>query len=227
MENTIFSGQQAPSAAYDFRVYDQVWQRVTPGVDPYACDDGAMPQHTSQESAPSAPPVPAPPAQAAAAPVQPAPQQEDSLPGADPNPCCMGTDAQDSLTVMEGFIQEELADSRCCQSLSNRVRNQGAAQLMRRIACEKQAAAREMCGAYYLITGKRYAPAITVERMCWNSLAEALRSCYHQEACNGFNYARAADETMDPCLTKLFNRLSQQAYQSAEDVMTLLGRIIC
>ena len=36
MENTIFDGGQEMSAAYDYRVYDRVWQRVSPGVDPYA-----------------------------------------------------------------------------------------------------------------------------------------------------------------------------------------------
>jgi len=217
MENTIFSGQQAPSAAYDYRVYDQVWQRVTPGVDPYA-EDAAAP---TQETAPTVP----------AAPVQAAPRQEgdgeSTLPGADVNPCCMGTNAQESVKVLEGFIQEELASSRCCWTLSCTIRNQSATQLMRRIASEKQAAVREMCGAYFLITGSRYTPAITVEHMHWSCLAEALRSCYHQEACSGLNYARAADETTDLCLTKLFNRLSEQAYQRADDVMNLLGKIVC
>ena len=68
---------------------------------------------------------------------------------------------------------------------------------------------------------------MAVDHKHWESLAEALRSCYHQEACNGLNFARAADETTDLCLTKLFNQLSQQAYQRAEDVMSLLGRLIC
>ncbi len=224
MESTIFSGQQAPSAAYDYRVYDQVWQRVIPGVDPYS-EDAAVP---AQEAArvPLTPPVPASPAQAA-----PQPRQESggesNLPGAAPNPCCMGTNAQESVEVLEGFIQEELASCRCCNSLLCSIRNQTAVQLLRRIASEKQAAAREMCGAYYLITGSRYTPTITVEHRHWSSLAEALRSCYHQEACGGLNYARAADETTDRCLTKLFNRLSEQAYQRADDVMSLLGRIVC
>jgi len=213
MENTIFSGQQAPSAAYDYRVYDQVWQRVTPGIDPYA-EDSTTPAAT--------PPVPAAPAQAA-----PRQENESTLPGATVNPCCMGTNAQESVEVLEGFIQEELASSRCCWSLSCNIRNQTAVQLLRRIASEKQAAVKEMCGAYYLITGSRYTPAIAVEHMQWSCLAEALRSCYHQEACSGLNYARAADETTDQCLTKLFNRLSEQAYQRADDVMNLLGKIVC
>ena len=33
MENNM-SGGQAPSPAYDYRLYDQVWQRVSPGIDP-------------------------------------------------------------------------------------------------------------------------------------------------------------------------------------------------
>ncbi|MBD5162934.1 MAG: ferritin-like domain-containing protein [Oscillibacter sp.] len=227
MEHTISDGQ-VPSPAYDFRTYDQVWRRVTPGVDPFSSDPSAAGMtEAPQSAAPAAPPA----AQAASGAV-PAPRQEvggneSALPGAEPNPCCMGTNAQDSVEVLEGFIQEELAGSRCCQSLACHVRSQTAARLFRRFACEKQAAAREMCGAYYLITGTRYAPAVTVEHMHWGSLTEALRSCYHQEACGGLNYARASDETTDLCLTKLFGQLSEQAYRRAEDVMSLLGKLIC
>lgn len=209
MENTILSGQ-TPSPAYDYRVYDQIWQRVTPGVDPFS------------EDAVSSSPTPA---------VQSVSRQESggaaALPGAEQDPCCMGTNAQNSTLVLEGFIQEELAGARQCQCLAGHTRNQTAAQLFRRIACEKQAAARELCGAYYLITGTRYAPSITVEHVHCLNLAEALRSCYHQEACAGLNYARAADETTDKCLTDLFNRLSGQSYQRAEDVMALLGKVVC
>ena len=215
MENTIFSGQQAPSAAYDFRVYDKVWQRVAPGTDPYA-EDAAVPAETSA--------VPAPAAQAQSA----ARQEEDmaNLPGAFPDLCCMGTAAQDPTEVLEGFIQEELASGRCCQSLACNVRNQAASQLLRRIGSEKLAAARELRGAYYLITGNCYTPSVAVEHMHWGSLAEALRACYHQEACSGLNYARAADETTDLCLSKLLTRLSGQAYQRSEDIMSLLGRLV-
>ena len=81
--------------------------------------------------------------------------------------------------------------------------------------------------AYYLITGQCYTPAISVEQMQWDSLAAALRSCYHQEACNGFNYARAADGTADLCLQKLFTKLSQQAYKRADEVMCALGQVLC
>ncbi len=213
MENTITGGSQNLSAAYDYRVYDRVWQRVSPELNPYPDSPGA--------EAPAPVPVPA----------VPAPAQEGggeaTLPGAERNPCCMGTEAQESLEVLEGFLEEELAEARCCRAMACRFRNQGAVRLLRRLAAEKAAAARELASAYYLTTGSCYAPAITVEHMQWAGLAEALRSCYHQEACNGLNYQRAADETLDPCLQKLFRRLGEQSYRRAEEIMALLGKLLC
>ncbi|MDE7221229.1 MAG: ferritin-like domain-containing protein [Oscillospiraceae bacterium] len=228
MENTMFSGQ-TPSPAYDYRVYDQVWQRVAPGTDPFSPDPAAAGMTESPQAMNPIPPVnPAPAAPAASAP---APRQENggegNIPGAESNPCCMGTEARESLEVLEGFLQEELAEARCCQSLACRTRNRQAARLLCQTAAEKRTAARELCAAYYLITGKQYAPAITVEHLHWESLPQALRSCYHQEACNGLNYQRASDESLDPCLQKLFARLADQSYQRAEKVMALLGNLIC
>ncbi len=222
MENTTFGGQ-APSPAYDYRVYDQVWQRVTPGMDPFS-NDPASAGMTEAAVTPTPPVNPAAPAAAAPAPRQ---ENESTLPGAEANPCCMGTEAKDSLEVVEGFLQEELAESRCCQALACRIKNQQAARILRQAAAEKCAAARELCAAYYLITGERYTPAITVEHRHWEDLSQVLLSCYHQEACNGLNYQRAADETLDTCLQKLFARLSEQSYRRAEEVMSLLGKLIC
>ena len=220
MENTIFDGGQEMSAAYDYRVYDRVWQRVSPGVDPYAEQPSGV-----ESAAPSVPP--SAPAQPVPLPIQPVPGNEALLPGAEKNPCCMGSEAQDSLTVLTGFLEEELAGCRHCMALARCVRNPSAARLLRRAASEKQAAARDLCGAYYLVTGSRYASAVASEHLELAGLPESLRACYHQEACNGFNYRRAAGETMDLCLQKLFTRLGDQAYRRSEEIMSLLGRILC
>ena len=199
MENTIFDGGQEMSAAYDYRVYDRVWQRVSPGVDPYAEQPSGV-----ESTPPSAPP--SAPAQPVPLPIQPPSGGDEALlPGAEKNPCCMGTEAQDSLEVLKGFLEEEMAGRRHCMAL----------------AC------RDLHGAYYLITGSRYASAVAAEHVQLDSLPEALRACYHQEACNGFNYRRAAGETMDLCLQKLFTRLGDQAYRRSEEIMSLLGRILC
>lgn len=225
MENTTTAGGQSVPTAYDYRIYDRIWQRVSPDLNPYpdvraAADAGdtAVPAPQEQIPAPAAPAVPVPAQEGGG---------ETELPGAERNPCCMGTEAQESLEVLEGFIEEELAERRCCLAMACRFRNQSAVKLFRRIAAEKQAAARELGSAYYLITGSCYTPAISVEHLQWAGLAEALRSCYHQEACNGFNYQRAADETTDPCLEKLFARLGGQSYRRAEEIMALLARLLC
>ncbi len=218
MENTLYGGQAAPSPAYDFRLYDQVWQRVTPDADPFSPDPAVAGMTAAPRTAAPEAAVPAPRQEGGG---------EGNLPGAEANPCCMGSEARESLEVLEGFLQEELAESRCCQALACRVRNRQAAQLLCRAAAEKRAAARELCAAYYLITGSRYDPPITVERLQWEDLSQTLRTCYHQEVCNGLNYRRAADETLDTCLQKLFHRLADQAYRRGEEIMTLLGRLIC
>ena len=220
MENNT---AQIPTA-YDYRRYDRIWQRVSPDLDPYP-DVRAAGDNMETCAPAAAVPAVAPAMESGVA--GSGNSGEDTLPGAEMNPCCMGTEAQQSLEVLEGFIEEELAERRCCLHLSRRFRNQQAARLMRRFASEKQAAARELSTAYYLITGSCYAPAITMEHMQWAGMAEALRHCYHQEACNGFNYQRAADETIDPCLQKLLGRLAEQSYQRADGVMALLGQIIC
>ena len=228
MENTM-SGGQTVSPAYDYRVYDQVWQRVTPGMDPFSPDPSAAGMtEAPQTVSPTPPASPTASAASAAAPVS---RQESggeaALPGGSPNPCCMGTEAKESLEVLEGFLQEELAEAGCCQSLACRVRNRQAARLFQQSAAEKRAAAKELCAAYFLITGNPHTSTVTVEHLHWENLSQALRACYHQEVCNGFNYQRAADETLDLCLQKLFSRLSEQSYRRAERVMDLLGTLIC
>lgn len=243
MENPIVGQCPEGTVTYDYRMYDRIWQRVSPDLNPYPDVRAAAAQSPTAPTPAAAPTPTAPPKLETPAvpvavetpvpsPAAPTPDSaniaaESQLPGAEMDPCCMGTQARESLQVLEGFIEEELAERRCCLSLCRRVHNAHAARLLRRIANDKQCAARDMCTAYYLITGQCYTPAITVEQMQWDSLAAALRSCYHQEACNGFNYARAADGTADLCLQKLFTKLSQQAYKRADEVMCALGQVLC
>lgn len=200
--------------AYDYRMYDNVWQRVSPGCNPYDNGDTASLDGSMN-------------VQMAQVPQHAARREETDLPGAQLDPCCMGSAAAQDLKVLEGFIEEELAQRRCYLGLSQRLCHGGAARLLRCIAQEKKDAAQDMKTAYYLITGTCYEHSISIDHMRWHSLADALRSCYHQEACNAFNYRRASDESVDPCLQKLFGRLSSQAFARAEALMELLGRILC
>lgn len=201
--------------AYDYRMYDNVWQRVAPGCDPYGELPAAVRPDNGATSPQTAMTLPA------------SAEGETTLPGAQTDPCCMGSEAMESLEVLGGFIEEELAQRRCYMALAARLCHGGAARLLNALAREKQEAARELKSAYFLITGTCYENIVSIDHMRWNSAADALRSCYHREACNGFNYRRAADETVDTCLQKLFGRLSEQSFARAEALMELLGHMIC
>ena len=83
---------------YDFRQHDRLWQRVGPGLEPYP--------ETTAEAMPRREELP--------------PAQESRLPGAEPNPCCMGSEAMELLAVLEGYIEEELEDRRRYLALSRR-----------------------------------------------------------------------------------------------------------
>ena len=167
--------------ACDYEACREVWKRVAPGEDPYPMADNANTQMSAQDS-------------------------ELTLPGAEANPCCMGSEASVSVEVLQGFLREELGDAQVYAYLSS---------------CTPR---REMAAAIYLITGKAYCPRVCVEQPDTCDLCALLRSLYHAEACAGYNYARAGEETLDLCLSKLFAAMSEDEYRHAELLMKLLGR---
>ena len=188
-------------AVYDFRQHDQLWRRVNPGLEPYPAAPAAFAQQSGGLTA----------------------AQESQLPGAEPNPCCMGTEAAELLAVLEGYIEEELEDRRRYLALSRQA-PAWARQTLRDIAEEEGGHARRLLAARYLITGQPYRPNLVCGVFCPGRWAEELRRSYHEEACGGLNYARTADGTTDVCLAKLLNELSEDEYRHAERLMTLLER---
>ena len=216
MQHTDYTPRQETSAVCDYDMYDRIWQRVSPDLNPYP--------HVRGEENEITPPQPQQPSgclpsrQAADTDIQP----ETAL-----STCCMGNDARQSLDTLKGFLEEELAESRCAMALSRQVSHRNAARLLRQIAAEKREAARRLQAACYLIDGTCHVPEISVERTRFGSLAEALRHCYHQDACNGYHYQQAAKETTDSCLSGLMMELSKQSYHRADAVMRLLGEVLC
>lgn len=195
---------------YDFRQYDRIWQRVAPNLEPYPSvrpEEGAVVPAMAEQ--PSVPGSPAPP--------------ESQLPGAETDPCCMGSAAAEMLEVLTGFVEEELADRRYFLALARQAPS-WARQRLREMADDEGLHARRLMAVYYLITGACYHPAISNERIYIGRWCTALRERYHAEACNGLNYARAADGTTDPCLAKLLNALSADEYRHAEELMRMLER---
>mgnify|MGYP000379846125 FL=1 len=197
---------------YDFRQHDRLWQRVNPALEPYpetaaetlpARGGGQITQPANSGSLTAA--------------------QESQLSGAEPNPCCMGSEAAELLEVLEGYIEEELEDQRRYLALARQA-PVWARQTLREIAEDEGAHARRLLSARYLITGQCYRPNMVQGQLCMGDWCGALRQCYHEEACGGFNYARTADSTSDICLARLLNELSGDEYRHAERVMSLLER---
>lgn len=219
MEYTDYGLDQETEAVCDYRMYDRIWQRVSPELNPYphirAAESEINPPETEVQ-------IPSPQGEEVVSPGQEEVPQETGM-----QPCCMGLDARGALQALKGFMEEELAESRCCAALSRQVCSRNAARLLRRMAMEKREAARRLQAACYLIDGTCCTPEVPLERTRFSSLAEALRHCYHQDACNGFAYRQAAEETSDMCLCGLLKELSRQSYSRADAVMRLLGEVLC
>lgn len=202
---------------YDYRQYDRIWQRVAPDLEPYPglrqSEGGAAPAPAEEM------PAAAPSTTAALA------RQEAQLPGAEMNPCCMGSAAAEMLEVLTGFIEDELADRRYYLALVRQAPT-WARQRLRDIAADEGAHARRLMAVHYLITGGCYRPAVSCERIYIGRWCAALRQRYHEEACGGFNYARAADGTTDICLAKILNEMSADEYRHAGEMMSMLERAL-
>lgn len=214
MQHTDYTPRQEAGAVCDYEMYDRIWQRVSPNLQPYP--------HLHGEASEITPPAPAAPGPASRQ-----SPEEETPPETALTPCCMGGDARSSLDVLKGFLEEELAECRCAMALSRQVSHRGTARLLRQMAGEKRETARRLQAACYLIDGACPAPEVPLERTRFGSLAELLRWFYHQEACNGYHYQQAAEETSDPCLSALLAELGRQAYGRADAVMRLLGEVLC
>ena len=185
--------------ACDYEACREVWKRVAPGEEPYPMADNANTQMSAQDS-------------------------ELTLPGAEADPCCMGSEASVSVEVLQGFLREELGDAQVYAYLASCTPRRELARAFRALSEDEKRHARDLAAAIYLITGKAYCPRVCVEQPDTCDLCALLRSLYHAEACAGYNYARAGEETLDLCLSKLFAAMSADEYRHAELLMKLLGR---
>ncbi len=208
MENELSAAQ---NAAYDYRRCARVWQRVDPTLDPYpdVRATAAMAADTPGDGLSAA-----------------ERNAELTLPGAQADPCCMGTAALESLEVLQDFIREELADRRTYLFLARRAPTAEARQVFRAIASDEGRHARRLLAAVYLITGERYCPAICYPPLRCDGYCAALRERYHEEACGGYNYRRASQETLDPCLQQLLLAFSQDEYRHANAMLCLLSGVM-
>lgn len=194
---------------YDYRQYDRIWERVAPTLNPYPA---VRTQNTGAAVSP--------------APASQSTQSEETLPGAQMDPCCMGTAAAESIDVLKGFIEGELSDRQTYMALARQAPNSMAARTLREIAADEAAHAKRLMAVYYLITGECFRPSLSRGQISMGNWCATLRQRYHEEACGGFNYIRAAEGTTDPCLSKLLTQLSEDEYRHADRLLNLLERAL-
>lgn len=216
MANARFSAVEQAAEAPDYARYDRVWQRVAPTMDPY-------PQVRAQRQREEAP---AQEIGSAAAQDTAEVRRELMLPGAEENPCCLGTEAQDMAAVVEGFAREEAADGASFCQLARQAPNRMQCAALRELGQSAERRGRELMAIFYLIGGeqRKFAPAaVILPRLPYREL---LRQRYHDAACNALNYARAADGTADVCLQRMLARFSGESYLDAERVLKLLAQLL-
>lgn len=186
---------------YDYRTYDHIWQRVDPTLTPYP----------SIRSTPEATTAMTP--------------QVDTLPGAQQDPCCMGSAAMEMLQVLDGFIQVEL-EGRWYYTQLLRTAPAASRGMLREFITQKALHAKRLMAVYYLITGQCYDNNLICAPVKTDTWCQTLRQRYHAEACGGFNYARAADGTTDPCLSSLLKDVSTATYHMAQRLLVTLEKSI-
>lgn len=196
MEQTLHGPE-----VYDFRQHDQLWRRVGPGLEPYpAGGQGTQTADTGLAAVP-----------------------ESRLPGAEPDPCCMGTEAAELLAVLEGYITEEREARQQYLALSRQA-PAWARQTLRELAEDEGGHVRRLEAVCYLITGQTRRPRAVCLQPVRQDWCTALRQSYHGEVCTAMNYARTADSTPDVCLSRLLNQLSAEEYRHADRLLALLER---
>lgn len=194
------------NSAYDYACCERVWRKVAPTENPYPNARAEAEKNTSDGGQPQ--------------------NSGLSLAGAQRDPCCMGTAAAESLEVLEGFVREELAAKQMYLCFSRCAPARETRRLFYAMACDEERHARQLTAAIYLATGEIYCPRVCAEQTCSEGYCACLRRFYHEEACSGYNYFRAGEETLDYCLEQMFTDMSKDEYRHARQILRLLSRAL-
>lgn len=192
--------EESKNCAYDYEHCERVWRKVAPQENPYPEARAAMEAGEKTDG------------------LLPTQTQEE--------PCCMGTAAVQSLEVLRGFVREELAARQTYLDFARCLSSREVRRVLHAMAADEERHARQLSAAIYLATGETYCPRVCVERAHYDSYCAALRQFYHEEACGGYNYFRAGEETLDYCLEQMFSAMSQDEYRHARTLLNLLSKAL-
>lgn len=186
--------RRAMPEEYDFRQHDRIWQRVSPGLTPYP--------ELRTEGGSSA---------------------ELRLPGAEVDPCCLGSVAQESIPVLEGFLEEEQQALALERALHRRAPTSMTAAVLERLVKGGEDIQRRLSAVIFLVEGYWAEKEQVLPKTRLRGFAEGLRTAYHLEICGAQNYERAAEGTTDACLSRILRQFAQEKYTRADRILKLLA----
>lgn len=128
---------------------------------------------------------------------------------------CLGRDSADQGRFLQSCIRRELENRRAYQALAARAGGP-AARTLAAMAADELRHAKRLSGAYFLLTGIRFFPAVPPHRSVGGSFWGALRQWFWTEQTVSAAYAAAAEGTADPCLAALFSELSAEEAAHAD-----------
>ncbi|HHU05985.1 MAG TPA: hypothetical protein GXZ65_05845 [Clostridiales bacterium] len=111
----------------------------------------------------------------------------------------------------------DLARRRCPPSVSN---------LLMQISREESCHLCRLQAEYYILTGTKFQPCVANINIPCNFL-DALRELYHSEAKDAEIYLDAAAATADPRLSELYNCLSAEEAEHADEIACLIASCMC
>ncbi|MCI9156212.1 MAG: hypothetical protein HFF44_04620 [Lawsonibacter sp.] len=183
------------------------------------------------DTSPDLPAVPDCPAQPETPPQAPSdcPQCPEcpTVPGTTPAPeppaLCLGESSQRDAARLEELMTLAQAGAAAGRALARRASGT-CARTLSALARDHRSAFRRLSAAYFLITGKRYAPkcpSVTLPA----SLALALRQQFVWEQQWEQKNNQAAQATADPCLKELYLELAQEGAFHAGTIRSLLEQM--
>jgi len=130
------------------------------------------------------------------------------------------------IETLKELMYDEAYDAKFAADLARRRCPSSAAGLLMRIAREENCHLRKLQAEYYILTGTKYQPCVANVNIPCNFL-DALRELYHSEAKDAEIYLDAAAATADPRLSELYNCLSAEESEHANEIACLIANLMC
>ena len=161
----------------------------------------------------------------ALSPIQPALPALSSPAQTAPAPSCLGEGSARYVPQLEALMDQLHAALGSVRQLARRGGGR-ASRLLASLAADQQRQLRRLSAAYFLITGRRYAPKGQGAAPS-GPLSSALRTLFQQaQQCAAQAAVLARTVSDDPCLSRLLEDIQDEAQSHAAQIRVLLEELL-